>query len=152
MAHPILEAEQLNEDAKRWLANAIAGMITADKSIVQTEVEYLRQAIGFLDNREEANTLMEMVKQKKQPNLHVLRGVERTLAVKILMSLAEVTVTDDKLTKSEVEFFVYAAKKLGFTSAFAQKVMKWAYSYLEAKRHRDSLLLEAESTLPTFDQ
>ena len=56
------DIEKLSAEQKLWFGYAIAGMITADGAVSDSEISYLKEAINFLDSRDEINNIVEMVK------------------------------------------------------------------------------------------
>ena len=53
MELPNTEAMSIEE--KIWFARAIAGMIVADGRVVDSELEFLKEAISFLEDRDQVN-------------------------------------------------------------------------------------------------
>lgn len=55
--------ETLSDQAKKWLAHAIAGMAVADGEVDSSELAHLREAIKFLDEKGEIEQLMAEVRE-----------------------------------------------------------------------------------------
>ena len=53
MELPNTEAMSIEE--KIWFARAIAGMIVADGRVDDSELEFLKEAISFLEDRDQVN-------------------------------------------------------------------------------------------------
>ena len=59
------DVEHMSSEEKIWFASSIAGMIVADGRADQTELEFLKEAINFLDNKEEISQIMAIIKKWK---------------------------------------------------------------------------------------
>ena len=66
------DVEHMSSVEKNWFASSIAGMIVADGRADQTELQFLKEAINFLDNKEEINQIMAIVKNGMPPDLSPL--------------------------------------------------------------------------------
>jgi hypothetical protein len=139
----------LPEIAKIWSAKAIAGIIVADGIVTNAELAILRESIGFLENPKTINELVEMVKIRELPKLEVLK-TERAIAIKILISLALVALTDNKLSPKEVEYFYYIAGKLGFDKTIARLAIEWGREFIELDRKKNELITKGEVSSPVF--
>ena len=113
MELPNTEAMSIEE--KIWFARAIAGMIVADGRVDDSELEFLKEAISFLEDRDQVNGIMTVVRQGKTPSLEA-RKIDPKQSFIILKYLAELMVVDGKMSETEITFFVYAGGLLGFTS------------------------------------
>lgn len=121
--------DHLPEAAKIWSAKAIAGIIVADGVVTNAELSILRESISFLEDTEIINEIVEMVKIREKPKLQVLK-TDRATAAKILISLAVVALTDDKLNALEVAYFNYIAGKMGFEKKMARAAMDWSREFM----------------------
>lgn len=139
----------LPKAAQLWSAKAIAGIIVADGVVTNAELEVLRESISFLEDVNSINEIVAMVKDREKPTLEVLK-TERSIATKILMSLALVALTDDKLTQPETEYFTYIAGKLGFESGIAKSVMNWGREFIALNRKKQNILKKAEESSPVY--
>jgi hypothetical protein len=131
MELPNTEAMTIEE--KIWFANAIAGMIVADGRVDDSELEFLKEAISFLEDRDQVNGIMAVVREGKTPSLEA-RKIDPRQSFIILKYLAELMVVDGKMSETEITFFVYAGNLLGFTSNILTKLWKTARSMLEATK------------------
>ena len=66
------DVEHMSSAEKNWFASSIAGMIVADGRADQTELEFLKEAINFLDNKDEISKIMTIVKSGTLPELSPL--------------------------------------------------------------------------------
>lgn len=139
----------LPKAAQVWSAKAIAGLIVADGMVTNAELGVLRESIGFLEDVESINEIVGMVKDRIKPKLEVLK-TDRVIATKILMSLALVALTDDKISQAEAEFFTYIAGKLGFESGIAKAVMNWGREFIALNKKKQNIIKMGEESSPVY--
>ncbi len=135
------DIHSLTPDLKQWLAKAIAGLITADEAVSDKEIEFLRQAIDFLDHRQDIINIVDMVKKRKEPILTKLE-IEKDLASKIMFLLSEIIVVDHKLTQGELEFFRYLGTLLGISHEHSIKIIRWSNDYNQLQMRKKDIIEE----------
>ena len=124
------DLEHMSSAEKNWFASSIAGMIVADGRADETELEFLKDAINFLDNKEEINQIMAIVKNGTLPDLSPLK-IDSKQAFLMLKYLAQLMVADSDLSSKEIKFFLSTGKFLGFSDEILTKFWKSARSLLE---------------------
>ena len=139
----------LPKAAQIWSAKAIAGIIVADGVVTNAELAVLRESISFLEDMDTINEIVFMVKNKEKPNLEVLK-TERGIATKILMSLALVTLTDDKISQAETEYFNLIAGRLGFEHGIAKAVMNWGREFIALNKKKQKIIRMGEESKPVY--
>ncbi len=139
----------LPEIAKVWSAKAIAGIIVADGVVTNAELLILRESISFLEDAETINEIVDMVKIREKPKLQVLK-TDRATATKILISLAVVTLTDDKLNAAEIEYFNYIAGKMGFEKKIAKNAMDWGREFIALDKKKRQLIKKGTESTPVY--
>ncbi|MCP4297449.1 MAG: hypothetical protein GY786_17755 [Proteobacteria bacterium] len=139
----------LPQAAKVWSAKAIAGLIVADGVVTDAELVVLRESISFLEDASHINEIVEMVKERIKPDLAVLK-TEREIAAKILMSLAMVALTDNKLSHQESQYFIYVAGKLGIEPHIAKMMMNWGRDYIALNERKNSILKLGAQSKPIY--
>ena len=110
--------EEMTSEQKLWFACSIAGMVGADGHAQNKELEFLRQAINFLDTKEDVDKIIHMVKDLEHgvhPNLDKIT-IDYKQAFFILKYLAQIMVSDFDLSPKEIRFFLKAGELLGFSS------------------------------------
>jgi len=110
--------EEMTSEQKFWFASSIAGMVGADGHAQNKELEFLRQAINFLDTKEDVDKIIDMVKDLEHgvhPKLDKI-AIDYKQAFFILKYLAQIMVSDFDLSPKEIRFFLKAGELLGFSS------------------------------------
>ena len=123
--------EQLDSEDKNWFARAIAGMVVADGRVDESETAFLKEALGFLEDRSQVEQIMGIVKQGKPPEMPAAK-IDSKQAFIMLKYLSELMVADAHLSPGEVRFFLYSGRLLGFTPDILTKLWKTARAQLEA--------------------
>ena len=96
-----------------WFANSIAGMVVADGHADKSEMSFLREAINFLDGKDEIDNLMVIIKNGIPPELAPL-DIDPKQAFLMLKYLAQLMVADADLSPKEISYFLLAGKIIGF--------------------------------------
>ena len=124
------DVEHMSSTEKNWFASSIAGMIVADGHADQTELDFLKEAINFLDNKEEISQIMAIIKNGNLPELSPLE-IDPKQAFLMLKYLSQLMVADSDLSSKEIEFFLSTGRFLGFSNEILAKFWKSARSLLE---------------------
>ncbi len=122
--------EEMSAEEKQWFANTIAGMVVADGHADQSEMVFLREAINFLDDKDEIDKLMVIIKDGKTPELSSL-DIDPKQAFLMLKYLAQLMVADADLSPKEIGYFLLAGRLLGFNNEILTKLWKSARALLE---------------------
>ena len=91
--------EAMSVEEKIWFARAIAGMIVADGRVDDSELEFLKEAISFLEDRDQVNGIMTVVRQGK--TLLLLSYHERIFFGKLLLFIC---ITNKIIKKPKLMF------------------------------------------------
>ena len=115
--------DEMTSDQKFWFASAIAGMVGADGHAEKEELEFLKQAIHFLDSKEDINKIIALVKDLEKgvhPKLDKI-AIDNKHGFLILKYLAQIMVADSDLSPKELRFFLQAGNLLGFSAEKSNK-------------------------------
>jgi len=110
--------EEMTSEQKFWFASSIAGMVGADGHAQDKELEFLKQAITFLETKEDIDKIIDIVKDLEHdvhPKLDKI-SIDNKQAFFILKYLAQIMVSDSDLSPKEIRFFLKAAEMLDFNS------------------------------------
>ena len=122
--------KEMSSEEKKWFAYSIAGMVVADGRVDQSEMKFLREAINFLNDKDEINELMTIIKKAKPPEMSPI-DIEPKQAFLMLKYLAQLMVADSDLASNEISFFILTGRLLGFNDEILTKLWKSARSLLE---------------------
>ena len=122
--------DEMSVEEKKWFANSIAGMVVADGHADQSEMSFLREAINFLNDKDEIDNLMVIIKNGNPPELSPL-DIDPKQAFLMLKYLAQLMVADADLSTKEIGYFLLAGRLLNFNNEILTKLWKSARSLLE---------------------
>ena len=122
--------DEMSAEEKKWFAESIAAMVVADGHTDQSEMVFLREAINFLDDKDEIDKLMVIIKNGKAPELSPL-DIDPKQAFLMLKYLAQLMVADADLSPKEIGYFLLAGRSLSFNNEILNKLWKSARALLE---------------------
>ena len=108
----------MTSEQKFWFASAIAGMVGADGHAEKAELDFLKQAIHFLDSREDIDKIIALVKDLEKgvhPKLDKI-AFDHNQAFFVLKYLAQIMLADTNLSPKEVKFFLKVGRLVGYTT------------------------------------
>ena len=115
--------DEMTSEQKFWFASAIAGMVGADGHAEKEELDFLRQAIKFLDSKEDIDKIIAMIKDLEHdvhPKLDKI-ALDHKQAFFILKYLAQIMLSDTNLSPKEVKFFLKVGRLVGYTTEDTNK-------------------------------
>ena len=115
--------DEMTAEQKFWFACSIAGMVGADGHAEKEELDFLRQAINFLDSKEDIDKIIAMVKDLEHglhPKLDKI-ALDHKQAFFILKYLAQIMLADTNLSPKEVKFFLKVGRLVGYTTEDTNK-------------------------------
>ncbi|MBL7035198.1 MAG: TerB family tellurite resistance protein [SAR324 cluster bacterium] len=124
------DVEAMSAAEKIWFAKSIAGMVVADGRADQQEMNFLREAINFLENKDDIQAIMDIIKECKSPEMSLLE-IEPKQAFLMLKFLAQLMVADSHLHSKEIAYFLLAGRYLGFNNEILTKLWKSARAMLD---------------------
>ena len=110
--------DEMTSEQKFWFASAIAGMVGADGHAEKHELNFLKQAINFLDSKEDINKIIDLVKDLEKgvhPKLDKI-ALDHNQAFFVLKYLAQIMLADTNLSPKEVKFFLKVGRLVGYTT------------------------------------
>lgn len=133
---------------KKWIAYAITGAICSDGVVSQEELEFLKKAIDFLDDKESVYAIVEMAKEKTIPDLTYLSNedVSRQQALRIMHLIGSIIIDDYKLTKTEKTYLEIVAHKLRFSNEFYKGFIDYLERAISLNIFKESLSKLAMNT------
>ena len=109
--------DDMTSEQKLWFATVIAGMVGADGHAEKHELDYLKEALKFLESKEDIEKIISMVKDLEhgvQPKIDKI-ALDNKHAFLILKYLAQIMVSDSDLSPKEIRFFLQVGKLAGFS-------------------------------------
>lgn len=141
--------ESLSNHGKRWLARALINTLVIDKSIDQSEMCYLEDAISLVETDQERKELKQAVKERKLLPVDNL-DTDRSYAGHFFYYLAMNVAADGKIKKNEVDYLMQVCGKLGFPPKSAKEVMRWAVDQVKLNNQRQAMVEGFRHVAPIF--
>jgi len=116
--------EGMTSEQKFWFASAIAGMVGADGHAEKHELDYLKQALHFLESKEDIEKIITMIKDLEHgvhPKLAKI-AFDSKHGFLILKYLAQIMVADSDLSPKEIRYFLKVGNLLGFSEDKSKSV------------------------------
>ncbi|MBF0237360.1 MAG: hypothetical protein HQM12_06620 [SAR324 cluster bacterium] len=145
MIRDILKQE-LKPNEKKWLALSIARVIVADKKVLKDEIKYLKDAVTFLETKEELEQVLDFVKKLTVPELKPL-NINLKLGTMMLIYVIRAMVRNTKILEVEFRELISMGKKLSIPAPMIKAILKWAlelselnqqeYAFYEWAEHPD---------------
>ncbi|MBF0288908.1 MAG: DUF2225 domain-containing protein [SAR324 cluster bacterium] len=131
--------ESLSAENLAWFVDAIRGMILADRHVDHHEIAYLRTILAYLSDKDEAERLVQMIKDRQNAELSYIGTIDREQAFHILIVLSKIALADSKFTQSEADYFKYACTRLGFDGIFTKQMLNLVQKKMEVENEYNRL-------------
>ena len=105
----------LNDRQRDWFATAMVAMVLADGDIDRAEVDFLVKITSLVKEEATKDRLKKFIQFKTIPPLGKPTGVDRKIAMTMIIDLIRVAVADKDFAEVEKEMI----REIGQTLAFA---------------------------------
>ena len=140
--------DKMSTKEKYWFASAIAGMIVADGHTDKKELDSLRDAINFLESKEEIDRLMDIVRQGRSPDLSKL-DIDSDQSFLILRYLVVLMAIDSECSQKEIKFLLKIAELLNFND-YSKEITKISSNSNNVKKNSIKVSKESVKIEKTF--
>jgi hypothetical protein len=130
----------MSQETTEWFARAVVGMIWADGRIDQAEIKYLKNFLGFLQDKQLVLKVIEMVNQNAIPELRPL-NIDTTQAFTIMKQLTSISIVDEELAAEEVTYLGKVASMLNLPLDIPVKLTELAKKRLGGTRFAANLMV-----------
>lgn len=132
---------EFNAEQRLWYAYLIASATKADGAVDPSEVEFLINALHFLDPAQKNEVQAYLKKDALLPGLsNIPPGINQKHLVMIFTDLIWVIVSDGKLTQAEKDFLKTAANWFNFETDLQTKLLQWGEQMLKAEKFRRDII------------
>ena len=116
---------QLNNDELKWTLNCIKGMMFCNNENSDNEIKYLHKILDYVPDKKDSNKFLKEFEMRKCEDMTMI-NMDKEKAIEILCILINITLSDGKVNKNELNFFTLACQYLGFEDEVAIKMFNWA--------------------------
>ncbi len=141
--------KQLSTEGRIWLARAVVNMLVIDKTIDQSELSYLEDALSLIEDAEQRGELMQAAKKREVMEMTNL-NTDRPFAGHFFYYLAMIIAADGKVKTSEVNYLMKICGKLGFAPHSAKDVLRWATDLVKLNKERDQMIGGLRQVNPVY--
>ncbi|MCP4751375.1 MAG: TerB family tellurite resistance protein [Proteobacteria bacterium] len=136
-----VQLNQLNEEQRLWYGYLIASATKADGEVNPSEIEFLINALHFLNPQQKAKVQGHLKSDSEIPGLEKIpAGIDKRQLANVYTDLIWVIVSDGKLTKTEKRFLKKTADWFGFSEDYLQKLLQWGEQMLRAEKYRREVI------------
>lgn len=104
--------QTLNLEEKHWFARAAIGMITIDKQLTKSEMNYVNCIVRDDRRKEIVEEYIEIIKNKTRVNLESIQ-LEDSRTFEMVKYLSHLMVSKKKIKEVEEDYFYYVGKRMG---------------------------------------
>ncbi|MDH5561384.1 MAG: TerB family tellurite resistance protein [Deltaproteobacteria bacterium] len=116
---------ELNQDQKIWYAELLINTILADDLIRPSEIQFMKDIIGFIDSESERNRLITILKKSQKPKLRLPDKIDKTILAQIYVELIEICISDLELAEGEKKLLSTVSNLFYFSDTYFIQTMKW---------------------------
>ncbi|MDH4120619.1 MAG: TerB family tellurite resistance protein [Deltaproteobacteria bacterium] len=121
---------KLTDKHRIWFATALTAMILVDGNIDRTEAEFLVKVISIVKEENEVDRLKKFIQFKTVPQLSKPVGLDRKLAMTMLIDMVRIAVVDKDFAASEEQMVRTVGETLGFASAEVEKLVAFGFELM----------------------
>ncbi len=115
--------QSLDTKEKKWFALASIGLITADKKMTKTEMNYLNSIVRSDRDKGTVEHYIELIKRKTKPNLNALR-IPGEKKYRLLTYLSQILISSKHIGQIEEEYFFHIGNQLNVTQKETNDCLK----------------------------
>ncbi|MCG8333445.1 MAG: hypothetical protein MJE63_02945 [Proteobacteria bacterium] len=132
--------DKLNSEQKKWYAKVLIATIMLDGLIEDTELQFLKAAMSFLDNKKDQQQLVGYVRNKMSPPITEPPGIPEEILLLIFFEVILIVSADESLSYTEQGHLKNIANICGFDSELLDKAVNWCNKGIEWKQNKNPLI------------
>ncbi len=120
----------LNERQRDWFATAMIAMVLADGDIDRSEVDFLVRITNLVKDEATVDRLKKFIQFKTIPPLGKPIGIDRKIAMSMIIDLIRVAVADQDFDNKEKEMIREIGESLGFGQHEIDKLVMYGFELM----------------------
>ena len=120
----------LNERQRDWFATAMIAMVLADGNIDRSEVDFLVRITNLVKDEATVDRLKKFIQFKTIPPLGKPTGINRKIAMSMIIDLIRVAVADKDFAAKEKEMIREIGENLGFGQHEIDKLVLYGFELM----------------------
>ena len=121
---------ELNPKSRDWFVTALVAMILADGNIDRAEVDFLVKATSLVKEDAEKERLKKFIQFKTVPPLGAPVGIERKIAMTMIIDLIRVAVADKDFADKEKDMIREIGHNLSFAPDEIDKLVMYGFELM----------------------
>ncbi len=120
----------LNDRQRDWFATAMVAMVLADGDIDRAEVDFLLKVTSMIKDESTKDRLKKFIQFKTIPPLGQSVGLDRKVAMTMIIDLIRVAVADKDFANAEKDMIREVGKSLKFASDEIDKLVMYGFELM----------------------
>ncbi len=132
--------DKLNSLQKKWYACVLIATIMLDGLVEDTELQFLKAAMSFLDNKKDQQQLVGYVRNKMSPPIPKPPDIPEPILRLIFFEVILIVSADESLSYKEQGHLKNIADICGFEDGFLEKAVQWCNQGISWKQNKNPLI------------
>ncbi|MDT8445471.1 MAG: hypothetical protein RRB13_01085 [bacterium] len=141
---PVIPVDDFSMEQRLWYAEVCVIAIVIDGRITDEEVAMLRTTLGFVENKVEAENLINYIKIRLRPQVRQPSGISDEALRLIYFEMITHFVLQFQMSDKEQVFIRQLASLSGLNNDLLQKSLNWWKMGLEWRKHSLDLVQQVE--------
>lgn len=131
---------KLNSQQKGWYAKILIATIMLDGLVDETELQFLKAAMSFVDNKKDQQQLVGYVRNKMAPPITKPPNMPEVVLALIFFEVILIVSADEALSYKEQNHLKTIADTCGFSKDFLDKAINWCQEGIKWKQNKNPLI------------
>ena len=132
--------DKLTSEQKNWYAKVLIATIMLDGLVDDSELQFLKAAMSFLDNKKDQQQLVGYVRNKMSPPLSEPPDVPEDILLLIFFEVILIVSADESLSYAEQTHLKNICNLCGFSEDVISKAIEWCHQGINWKQNKNPLI------------
>jgi len=115
---------------REWFATATVAMMLADGNIDRTEMDFILRVIQMVKDETVVDRLKKFIQFQTLPPLGTPPGIDRKLAMSMIIDLIRIAVADQDFAAKEKEMIHTIGTNLGFSQQEVDQLVMYGFELM----------------------
>ena len=121
---------ELNTRQREWFATATVAMMLADGNIDRSEMGFILRVIQLVKDPQVVDRLKKFIQFQTMPPLGTPVGIDRKLAMTMIIDLIRIAVADQDFANKEKEMIHEIGTNLGFSQQEVDQLVMYGFELM----------------------
>ena len=121
---------ELQPRHREWFATATVAMMLADGNIDRSEMGFILQVIQLVKDEQVVDRLKKFIQFQTQPPLGTPVGIDRKLAMTMIIDLIRIAVSDQDFDNKEKAMIHEIGTNLGFSQQEVDQLVMYGFELM----------------------